>query len=154
MSGEGDDDIGFTQAQQDWIRQLITSQQKDETYQENPNQNEQIPPVTSQLQSAGNLGERRFQLYSVCVPIRGSASHKLPSPYRWTHLCIRSIVLVLTTNKFCYGVWLAAAGLQTKLHKHLTYNTALHGAQKISPGIHSTKPRLTCNTSQVLIKIS
>lgn len=60
MSGKGDDDIGFTQGQQGWIRQVIMSQQKDNTHQENSNQNELISLVTSQLQSAGNLGEHWF----------------------------------------------------------------------------------------------
>ena len=29
MSGDNDEDIGFTQVQQDWIRELIASQQRD-----------------------------------------------------------------------------------------------------------------------------
>ena len=59
MTDENTDDIGFTKTQQDWIRQLIASQQKDTaTTEGNGDQSGAPLPVTSsQSHSAGNLGE-------------------------------------------------------------------------------------------------
>lgn len=57
MSGEDDGDLGFTQAQQDWIHQLNTSQQGNAVPPGNSSQDKTTPLVTSQSQSVGNLGE-------------------------------------------------------------------------------------------------
>ena len=80
MSGEGDDDIGFTQAQQDWIHQLIANQQRDAIPRGNSSQNKETPPVPLQSQSAGNLGERLITYTAYAFPSAALTATTYPLP--------------------------------------------------------------------------
>ena len=60
MSDDKNEDIGFTEAQQEWIRELVVSQRRDADIPPATTSSSQsgTPVVTSsQSQSAGNIGK-------------------------------------------------------------------------------------------------